>query len=121
MYDYQYQVVLQLQQGGNPYNVQLVYPPQSLFTEPNQATRYQNYVPYLKMYTAVAAHESGSVVMNNDPSKGAIDGTLKLFGTRNCFEASSAITPVMNAGNTGCLEQAIGLHAGSLIPTVALL
>ena len=69
MYDYQYQIVLQLQQGGNPYNVQLVYPPQSLFTEPNQITRYQNYVPYLKMFSGVASHESGSVVMNNDPSK----------------------------------------------------
>jgi choline dehydrogenase-like flavoprotein len=62
-----------------------------------------------------------TVVMNNDPSKGAIDGNLKLHGTANCFESDAGICPVIMSGNTASIEQAIGLNGGNLIPTVALL
>lgn len=128
IYDYEYQVLQQLQSGGNPNDVKLIFPPAQdpngnmLFdTSISTATRYPNLVPYITMTFALAAHESGTVVMNNDPSKGAIDGNLKLHGSDNCFEASSASTPVMNSGNTGSLEQALGYNGGSLIPNVAIL
>jgi len=128
IFDYEYQILLQLQSGGNTNCVQLVYPPavdsngNTLF-DPSVSTsiRYPSMIPYLTMTFGVAAHESGTVVMNNDPTKGAVDGNLKLHGTTNCFEASSASTPVLNSGNTGAMEQALGYNAGSLIPKVAKL
>jgi choline dehydrogenase-like flavoprotein len=121
LYDYEYQVVRKLQADGNPNDIEIVFPPSNLFTIPSQTERYQAYVPYITMYMGVAAHESGTVVMNDDPNKGACDKYLRLHGTKNCFEVDGGIAPVLNSGNTGALEQAIGINAAELIPKVALL
>lgn len=95
--------------------------PCSLFEGAPQAERFQKMVPYLKMFAKAASHESGTVVMNEDSSKGCVDGDLLMHGTKNCFTCDGSVTPVMNNGNTGILEQAIGLRAGDLIPDVAML
>jgi hypothetical protein len=59
--------------------------------------------------------------MNQDPARGAVNGRLRLHGTKNCFSASNAISPVQNAGNPACMLQSIGFMAGELIPKEAIL
>jgi choline dehydrogenase len=122
--DYIYQTLLNLRAlkgGTDPYGIGLVNPPESVFQIPDQTARYAAYVPYITMYCYIEQHESGTLVMNRDPKRGVVNGRLRLHGTRNCFAASNAISPVMNAGNTGALCQAIGYNAGELIPKEAVL
>ena len=125
--DYNYAAFLSMKAQAPADALQLQYPPESLWllnpgtSDAERQVRYRQMVPYLQLGGLAAAHEAGTCVMNNDPAKGACDGNLKLHGTTNCFAADGSIMPVQALGNTGFLEQAIGVNASKLIPTVALL
>lgn len=121
MLQYMYETLLRMKVASPDDDFALEFLPCSLFEGAPKEERYQQMVPWLQMFAKAASHESGTVVMNSDPSKGCVDENLKMHGTKNCFTCDSSITPVLNSGNTGILEQAIGLRAGDLIPTVASL
>lgn len=71
-------------------------------------------------YISVGAHEAGSIVMNNDPAKGAVDGNCRLHGTLNCFQADMSIFPIQNDGNPTLLLMPIAINAAHQIDAVAL-
>ncbi len=119
--DYTYDVVKTMQIIDPAANFELVFPPQALFDIKDKAERHKQLVPYICMNASVGAHEAGTVVMNQDPTKGACDGNLKLFGTKNCFQCDFSIAPLQSSGNPTALLQAIGLNAADIIPTVAML
>jgi choline dehydrogenase-like flavoprotein len=92
-----------------------------LFYPGTPEERYPKMVPYLQMFNKPAAHETGTVVMNNDPTKGCVDEHLLMHGTGNCFTCDSSIPPILNSGNTGTMEQAVGHNGGVVIPVAAML
>jgi choline dehydrogenase-like flavoprotein len=124
MLDWTYEVVYNDTDGlrvNNPADdIRIEYPPLDLFTIPDKSVRWQKYVPYITNATIQEAHEAGTVMMHNDPTKGACDGNLRLHGTTNCFEVSAAVLPVQNSGNPANLLMAMGLNAANIIPNVPL-
>lgn len=118
--DYSYQVFLSLQSQFPNDGIQLADIPLSLFNSGDKSVRYPQMVKYITAYNFVQSHDAGTVVMNNDPAKGAVDGNLKLYGTKNCFHCDKAIFPVQCSGNPGCLIQAVAINAAKLIPQVAM-
>lgn len=125
--DYHYQTLLNMRALAPAEEFRMEFPPESIWLEnpgnsdAEKQARYRKLVPYIQIGGLAAFHEAGTVVMNNDPAKGACDGNLKMHGTANCFTVDGAIMPVQALGNTGLLEQAIGRNAGRLIPKVAQL
>jgi choline dehydrogenase-like flavoprotein len=119
--DYMFQAVLSMQSQFPNDGIQIVDIPLDIFTGGDASVRYPKMVKWITAYNFPQSHEAGSVVMNNDPAKGAVDGNLKLHGTKNCFHCDKAIFPVQNSGNPGCLVQAVAINAANLIPTVAML
>lgn len=118
--DYSYQVFLSLQSQFPDDGIQLDDIPLSLFNGGDKSERYPNMVKYITGLNFAQAHDTGTVVMNVDPAKGAVDGNLKLHGTKNCFHCDKAIFPTQPRGNPGCLIQAIAINAAKLIPKVAM-
>jgi choline dehydrogenase len=121
MFDYMYQVLLQMASQSPADDFRLEFLPQSLFYPGTPEERYPKMVPYLQMFNKPAAHETGTVVMNNDPTKGCVDEHLLMHGTGNCFTCDSSIPPILNSGNTGTMEQAVGHNGGVVIPVAAML
>jgi len=119
--DYLYNAIVNMRANDLPSHININYPPLEIFSVADKNARYLQYVPYISMYASISAHQSSTCVMNNDPSKGVVDGNLKIHGTKNCFCCDSSISPVINSGNTGAYEQAVGINGGNVIPLVALL
>lgn len=119
--DYTYNVVYTMRYNDKSANFELVFPPQAIFDIKDKAERHKQLVPYICMNGASSAHEAGTVVMNIDPTKGACDNNLKLFGTKNCFQCDFSIAPLQSSGNPTALLQAVGLNAADIIPPVAML
>jgi choline dehydrogenase-like flavoprotein len=119
-YDVIYNPVYGLRINNPTDDIRIEYPPLYLFEIPDQRIRWQKYVPYITHATLQSSHEAGTVIMHNDPTKGACDGNLRLHGTSNCFEVSAAVLPVQNSGNPSDLLMAMGLNAANIIPTVPL-
>lgn len=119
-YDVIYNPVYGLRVNNPTDDIRIELPPLDLFEIPDKMIRWQKYVPFITHLTLQSAHEAGTVMMHNDPTKGACDGNLRLHGTSNCFEVSGAILPVQNSGNPADLLMAIGLNAADIIPKVSL-
>jgi len=127
--DYAYQTIVAMQALDPSANIEVVSPPLSILTIPdddfptntNHTTRYLAYVPYLTSGFSLAAHEAGVAVMGASSATGVVDSNLKVFGSTNLFVADASILPVQNSGNPGLLLYGIGINAGNLIPTVAVL
>ena len=119
--DFLYNTFVNMRDTDPSSHINLVNPPLEIFSIADTQQRFLQYVPYITMNLATAAHQSSTCVMNNDPSKGVVDGNLRIHGTKNCFCCDSSISPVINSGNTAAYEQAVGVNGANVIPLVALL
>lgn len=119
--DYFYQTLLNLRtlDPGNTYTYESPPNIETVMTVPGME-RWRQYATIAPYFISNSAHESGSMVMNNDPTKGAVDGTTRLHGTLNCFQADFSIFPIQNDGNPSLMIMPISEIAAQQIATVAL-
>lgn len=116
--DYQYQVIKRLQTTYPAGNLQIAYPPLSVFLIANQTQRFAAYVPYVLQLRSSSAHEGGSCNMNNDPNLGVVNEDCQIHGISNGFITDFSIMPCQVSGNPSMFLMAAGLNAGDLIANV---
>lgn len=119
--DFQYQHLLNLRNmdPGNTYNYAKPAGIETVMAVPGME-RWRQYSIIAPYAIAFSAHESGTMVMNNDPNKGAVDGNTRLHGTSNCFQADFSIFPVQNDGNPSLMIMPVAEIAAQQIAAVAL-
>ena len=118
--EYMYKTFKRMQSLDPGSDFQLDDPPESIFLIANRADRFEAMVPYLKAYQVVAAHESGTCSMNNDPNIGAVNGHLRVHKTDNVFVGDTSFLPIQNGGNTSMLMFAAAMNGARLIPLEAI-
>jgi choline dehydrogenase-like flavoprotein len=119
--DYQYNVLLNMRtlDPGHTYNYTLPPNIETVMAVPGME-RWRQYSYIVPYFISNSAHESGTMVMNNDPTKGAVDGNTRLHGTLNCFQADFSIFPVQNDGNPSLMIMPVATLAAQQISSVAL-
>lgn len=120
--DYLYQFLLDLRSADLAHTYNYISPAniETILAVTPALERWRQLAIILPFAISVAAHEAGTVVMNNDPSKGVCDGNLKLHGTLNCFEADFGVAPLQNAANPTAMLMSLGVNAAPLVKSVSL-
>ncbi len=95
------------------YNV--VYPPEEVFTLPNEAEKRQRLTDFVKASYSNFGHFGGQCKMGRNIQEGVVDGFLNVFGTNNLKVADLSISPILPDGNTSTAAQIIGLKAARFI------
>lgn len=136
--DYMSNVISALQAGGNPNGIQwgiefdtsLLSPvvpgitgtgPGTLaYQKATENVRFPQMVPFVTMFNFPQDHETGTMAMGPNANSGVVNGNLRLYGSKNCFELSKSIFPVHVASGPYASLVAVGNIAANVIKQVAM-
>jgi choline dehydrogenase len=93
----------------------VVYPPENIFTLPNEERKRRMLKKYARASYSNFYHYGGQCKMAKRVQDGVVNEFLDVFGTINLKVADLSISPILPDGNTSLPAQMIGLNAVRMI------
>lgn len=103
--------IIQEARSNNSGIHKVVYPPEDIFTIPDEAEKRRRLGDFVRASYSNFFHYGGQCKMAKSIQDGVVNEFLDVFGTKNLKVADLSISPILPDGNTSIPAQMIGLNA----------
>ncbi|WP_163100242.1 GMC family oxidoreductase [Peribacillus alkalitolerans] len=110
-----YNIIVKARTNMNSGIGDVVYPPESVFTNPNVAEKRTQLANFVRASYSNFFHYGGQCKMAKSIQEGVVNEYLDVFGAKNLKVADLSIAPILPDGNTSIPAQIIGLNAARII------